>query len=108
MPDNQELQSPGSKEPLRRVVDSTIAIAFARFFMPVVLAVIGWFLVTTITDMKSEIRDGNAALWSVMRSVQTSLIGQATDIAVLKQSKDETTKAVDRLTGIVDKLNSKP
>ena len=94
--------------PLRKLVDSTMAVAFARFFMPVALAVIGWFLTTTIGDLKTEIRNGNASIWMAVKQVQTAVNSQASDIAVLKYSKDNITKAVDRLTGIVDKLNSKP
>ena len=99
--------SPSLDQSARKVVDSTIAIAFARFFMPVALAVIGWFMVNTVTDMKDQIRDGNAAIWTAVKQVQTAVNGQATDIAVLKNSKEETTRALDRLTSIVDKLNSK-
>ena len=94
--------------PLRKLVDSTMMVAFARFFMPVALAVIGWFLTTTIGDLKTEFRNGNASIWSAVKQVQTTVNSQSSDIAVLKDSKDNMTKAVDRLTGIVDKLNAKP
>jgi hypothetical protein len=99
---------PSLDKSARKVVDSTIAIAFARFFMPVALAVIGWFMVTTITDMKEQIRDGNNAIWMVVKSIQGTVNSQTTDIAVLKNSKDETSKALDRLTAIVDRLDRKP
>lgn len=92
----------------RKMVDSTIAIAFARVFMPVALAIIGWFMIQTVQDMKREIRDGNAAVWSAVKTVQTTVNTQSTDIAVLKESNANTGRAVDRLTAIVDKLNSKP
>ena len=91
-------------EPVRKVVDSTVAIAFARLFMPAALAVIGWFLVTTVNDVKQEIRDGNAAVWNAVKAVQVTVSGQMTDIAVLKQSTNVTSKAIDRLTSIVDSL----
>ena len=99
--------TPSLDKSARKVVDSTIAIAFARFFMPVALAVIGWFMVNTVTDMKDQIRDGNAAIWTAVKQVQTTVNGQTTDIAVLKASKEDTSRALDRLTSIVDKLNSK-
>ena len=75
--------------------------------MPIALAVIGWFMVNTVTDMKDQIRDGNAAIWTAVKQVQTTVNGQTTDIAVLKASKEDTSRALDRLTSIVDKLNSK-
>ena len=110
MPDalNQELQAPGPKEPLRRVVDSTVAIAFARFFMPIALAIIGYFMVTTVSDIKSEIRMANASLWTAVKDVGTKVATQSIDIAGLKTANDYTTKTVDRLVTIVDQINKKP
>ena len=99
---------PSLDKSARKLVDSTIAIAFARFFMPAALAVIGWFLVSTIADVKTAIRDGNAALWTAIQKVQTTVNSQTIDIAVLKTTKEETARSLDRLTTIVDKLNSKP
>ena len=89
------------KEPLRKVVDSTVAIAFARFFMPIALAVIGWLMTTSFGDLK----DSNKLLWSAFNELKGTLGAQAADVAVLKTKMDSTTKAVDRLTGIVDQLH---
>ena len=110
MPDlsNTDLQAPGSKEPMRRVVDSTVAIAFARFFMPIALSVIGYFMITTVSDIKSEIRTANAAIWVAVKDVATKVGSQSTDISSLKTANEFTTKAVDRLTAVVDQLNRKP
>ena len=106
--DNQELQAPGPKEPLRRVVDSTVAIAFARFFMPIALAIIGYFMVTTVSDIKTEIRTANAAIWVAVKEVADKVATQSTDVSSLKTANEFTTKAVDRLTAVVDQLNRKP
>ena len=97
-----------SDKAARKIIDSTVALAFARFVMPIVLAITGWLMISTITDIKDEIRDGNAAVWMAVKEVQSSVNRQAVDIAGLEQSKSESTKAIDRLTAIVDKLNSKP
>ena len=105
---NHELQAPGSREPLRRVVDSTVAIAFARFFMPVALTVIGYFLVTTISDIKTEMRTANAAIWDAVKGVGATLTTQSVDIAVLKSTGEATGKSLERLTSITDKLAIKP
>ena len=107
-PTNQDLQAPGAKEPLRRVVDSTVAIAFARFFMPIALAVIGYFMVTTVSDIKTEIRESNAAIWVAVKEVANKVATQSTDVSSLKTANEYTTKAVDRLTTVVDQLNRKP
>ena len=105
---NQDLQEPGAKEPIRRVVDSTLAIAFARFFMPVALAIIGYFMVNTVADIKSEIRESNAAIWVTVKEVANKVATQSTDVSSLKTANEYTTKAVDRLTVVVDQLNRKP
>ena len=85
-----------------------MAIAFARFFMPVALAVIGWFMTTTVSEMKSEIRDGNAAIWASVKDVAAKVNGQAIDIATLKANNNATARSMDRLTIAVDRLTSKP
>ena len=105
---NHDLQAPGSKEPLRRVVDSTIAIAFARFFMPVALTGIGYFMMTTIADIKTEMRTANAAIWDAVKGVGFTLNTQSIDIAVLKTTGEATGKSLDRLNVITDKLITKP
>ena len=104
---NQELQAPGSKEPLRRVVDSTIAIAFARLFMPVALSIIGYFMIMTVSDIKTEIRTANAAVWVAVKEVANKVNIQSSDISSLKTANDYTSKAVDRLTSVVDQINRK-
>ena len=112
---NQDLQTPGSKEPLRRVVDSTVAIAFARFFMPIALSVIGYLMITMVSDLKSgtvdlrsEMRASNGAVWTAVRDVAAKVSTQSTDIAVLKTNNDATGKSIERLTVVIDKLSSKP
>ena len=76
--------------------------------IPLAETVLSDKLTQAVADMKSEIRDGNAAIWSAVKSVQTTVNTQSTDIAVLKQNNGSTERAIDRLTAIVDKLNSKP
>jgi hypothetical protein len=103
-----DANQPSLDKAARKIVDSTLAIAIARFFVPIALAVIGWFMTTAITDLKEQIRDGNAAIWTAVKTVQTTVNQQTTDIAVMKQGNASTERAIDRLTTIVDKLNAKP
>jgi hypothetical protein len=105
---NQDMQAPGSKEPIRRVVDSTVAIAFARLFMPIALAIIGYFMVQTVSDIKTEIREANAAVWTAVKEVASTVNKQNADIATLKTANEYTSKTVDRLTTAVDQLTRKP
>lgn len=91
-------------EPLRKVVDSTIAIAFARFFMPAALAVIGWLLTTGFQDLKSS----NDRLWSAVAKLTDITHTTISDVAVLKTKTDDLSKNVDRITDKIDKMSVKP
>ena len=102
------IQAPGLKEPVRRVVDSTVMIAFARFFMPVALAIIGYFMVTMVSDIKNEIRAANAAIWVAVKDVSVKVNTQSIDVSSLKTANEYTTKSIDRLTAVVDQMSRKP
>ena len=93
---------------VRSVVDSTVAIAFARFFMPIALAIIGWFMVTTVSDIKTEIRAANSALWIAVKDVEKTVNTQSNDVSGLKAANEYATKTIDRLVNVVDQLNKKP
>ena len=90
------------RDPLRRVVDSTIAVAFARFFMPVALAVIGWFMAQGFQDVKNS----NDRLWAAVAKLTDITHTTISDVAVLKTKTDDMSKTVDRLTDKVDKINT--
>ena len=81
------------EQPVRRVVDSTAAIAFARLFMPVALAVIGFFMVTTLTDIKTQI----AQTWANISKLNESFQKQAIDMATMKVKVDDTGLQVNQL-----------
>lgn len=109
--DNQELQAPGPKEPLRRIVDSTVAITFARLFMPTAITLLGILMWSAVTDIKTsvvavqtEMRAANGTIWSAVKDVATKVNTQSTDVSSLKTANEYTTKAVDRLTAVMDQL----
>lgn len=90
------------RDPLRKVVDSTILIAFARVFMPVALAVIGWFMVNSFNDLK----DSNNRLWTAVSKLTDISHSTVADVAVLKAKTDDMTQNVNRLSDKVDKLST--
>src|SRR5512146_1887848 len=62
---------------VRRFVDSTAAVAFARLFMPVALAVIGFFMVTTLSDIKAQI----VQIWASNTKLNEDFQRQAISLA---------------------------
>lgn len=101
---DEEIAVDGIERPLRKVVNNTFAIAFARFFMPIALAVVGYFMVTTLNDIHKT----NDQIWSYLNKLSDNLQRQQVDIATLRVQTDNTSKQVDRLTITVDsiKLNT--
>jgi hypothetical protein len=102
---------PDKNAPFRAAIDSTLAITFARFGMPVVVAVLGYFAMTTINDLKAgqkdglnELKEGNRQVW-----VQVSKIADAqaaTNIVqgTLSAKVDGAVKQLDHLQVQVDSL----
>ena len=43
-------------EPVRAAIDSTVMLVLARFFMPVVVAVLGFMMSTTLYDLRTQLR----------------------------------------------------
>lgn len=86
------------QQSLRKVVDSTVAIAFARFFMPVALAIIGYLMTTSFSDLKTS----NERLWTSFALLNKSVADQGKDQAVMKVQLDGVIKSVDRLSTTVD------
>ena len=86
------------EQPVRKVVDSTVAIAFARFFMPIAIAVIGWFMVTTVTGIKDDIKENNKTLWAAVVKMNDTLVAHSTALGVLGIQIQEHQKAIDHLS----------
>ena len=69
----------------RRAIDSTVMIAFARFFMPIVLAIVGYFMTTALSDIKiankevwvqlSKLNDTQAAAQAVQSGLAVRVEG---------------------------------
>ena len=86
--------SPDPKvDPVRAAIDSTLMLVLARFFMPAVVAVLGWFLSSLLDDLKRNNEHIRGQLGHVSEQ-------QATATAKL----DATVKQLDRLQGQVDAL----
>lgn len=94
---------PDENASFRKVIDSTLAITLARFFMPMVVAVLGYFLATTL----SELKDANRQVWVQLAKM---VDGQATSNAVqsgLSVRVDSAVKQLDHLQIQVDGLQRK-
>jgi len=91
-------------EPARRVIDSTPVIYFSRVFIPVALSIIGYFMVTTLDDLKHGMKDGSDKIWIALDRVSTNANTQAVDLAALKVKVDDVGKSVDRINTVVDSI----
>lgn len=102
---------PIDDQPFRRAIDSTLMLTLARFFMPTVVGILGYFIVVTINDLKagqkdglSELKEGNRLVW-----IQVSKIADAQSATNAIQSGlsvkvDGAVKQLDRLQAQVDSL----
>lgn len=102
---------PSSEAPFRKVIDSTTMLTLARFGMPIVVTALGYFMIATISDLKtgqkeglSELKEGNRLVW-----VQVSKIADAQSAANAVQSGlsvkvDSAVKQLDHLQAQVDSL----
>lgn len=92
--------APTEEQPVRKAIDSTVMLVLARFFMPMVVAVLGYFLITTLGDLK----DANRQVWVQLAKI---VDGQAQASAVqsgLSVRVDGAVKQLDHLQAQVDSL----
>lgn len=87
-----------TNEPVRRIVDSTVMMTFARFVMPIAITIIGYFVVTSISDFK----DQNARMWVAIAKMSgdiqaNSISATVTDLRLKENAKafDEDRKRLD-------------
>ena len=102
---------PDRDAPFRAAIDSTLAITFARFGMPVVVMILGYFFSTTLSDLKTgqkdgiaEMRDGQSKVWVQMGKVVEA---QSASVAIqsgLSVQVANTAKQLDHLQTQVDSL----
>ena len=88
---------------IRGVVDSTLAIAFARFLMPIALAVIGWFMVNTMNGFQEK----NAELWKYVGKISDVTALHSESIAAIKAHIDSQDKSLDRIINLLDATSRK-
>ena len=87
-------------QPVRAAIDSTAMLVLARFFMPVVVAVLGYLLTVTLDDLKMQNRD----MWTQIR-IMTAQQSNATSMqAGLAAKVDGAVKQLDHLQQQVDTL----
>jgi hypothetical protein len=90
-------------QPVRAAIDSTVMLVLARFLMPSVVAVVGWFAISALDDLKQT----NKSL-----SVQVIKVGDAQAAVVSAQAGltakvDGAVKQLDHLQIQVDRLQQR-
>jgi hypothetical protein len=88
------------EQPFRKAIDSTVMLAIARFLMPAVVAVLGYFLSSTLDDLKRA----NQNVWQQVNKmadaqVQTNIMQSGLSVKV-----DNAVKQLDHLQLQVDGL----
>jgi hypothetical protein len=94
---------PDENAPFRKAIDSTLAITLARFFMPLVVAVLGYFLVTTLGDLKSRTEQVQAQVFKMI-DVQSATNSMQSGLSV---KVDSAVKQLDHLQAQVDGLQKR-
>ncbi len=82
------------------MIDSTVMLTLARFGMPTVLAIIGYFMVTTLSDLKTTQHEVGR---QVSKMVDTQSIANAMQSG-LSVKVDSAVKQLDHLQAQVDSL----
>jgi hypothetical protein len=97
--------------PFRAAIDSTVAITFARFFMPAVVSILGYFMISTINDLKagqkdglSELKDGQRQVWVQVAKIADAQATTNTVQGALSAKVDGAVKQLDHLQVQVDSL----
>lgn len=102
---------PDKNAPFRAAIDSTIMITIARFGMPLAIAILGWFVTTTLNDIKTGQRDGLAELktgqmqvWVQMGKLNEGQTTNSIALGSLESKVDGGLKQIDHLQMQVDGL----
>lgn len=90
------------EQPVRKLVDNVFMVAFARLFMPIALAIIGFFMVTTLTD----IRTSTSQIWIAIQKLSDMQSSQAVDIAKVQVRVDDTSNTIKDLKSQLGLLQS--
>ncbi len=102
----------------RKLIDNTFMLYAARFVVPLIgfaattaLAIIGWFVTTTLTDLKKgqetgivEFRDSQRQVWTQMGKLNDTQTASSVALSSLSSKVDGSIKQLDHLQAQVDKL----
>jgi len=86
---------------LRKAIDSTTMLVLARFLMPVVVAIMGWFVTRTLDDLKENEMRVQTRLERLWEAQATTNVQAAT----LTGKVDAAVHQLDRLQAQVDKVS---
>lgn len=87
-------------DPVRAAIDSTTMLVLARFFMPIVVAILGYFLTGVLDDMKQA----NHALEHQIQHVSEQQADAQARAAAAVATLNAAVKQLDRLQTQVDSI----
>jgi hypothetical protein len=89
----------------KSMLDNALVVAFARVFMPAAITVIGYFMTTTLGELKTNVKEGNERVWLAVGKLNELVHTQQTDLAVVKTKLDATSKAVDDFSSVINRAH---
>jgi hypothetical protein len=102
---------PDKNAPFRAAIDSTVALTLARFGMPTILAILGYFFSTMLSDLKTgqregmaELKSGQQQVWSQMSKIADVQAATNSVQSGLVVKIDGGLKQIDRIQSQVDSL----
>jgi hypothetical protein len=102
---------PDKDAPFRSLIDSTLAITFARFGMPVVVMLLGYLFSTMLSDLKTgqkeglaDLKDGQSKVWVQIGKVVEAQAATNSIQSGLSVQVANTSKQLDHLQTQVDGL----
>ena len=90
----------GKTQPVRAAIDSTVMLILARFFMPVVVAALGWFMTSVLDELKRTNHQMQVQL-EKLNDTQTATNMMQSGLSV---KVDNAVKQIDHLQMQLDSL----
>ena len=87
----------GINRKLNDAVESGWTKMFARVVLPVALAIIGYFMTTALTDLKTSLKDVRSQIWSMNTSVIAAQNDLSVKMGILGERVDDFGRRLDRV-----------
>ena len=87
----------GINRKLNDAVESGWTKMFARVVLPVALAIIGYFMTTALTDLKTSLKDVRNQMWSMQGSIVAAQQDLSVKMGILGERVDDFGRRFSRL-----------